>query len=163
MITLQQAQPEELNLVMDILEDAARWLDSRGIKQWPFPLPESEWRAMARHISTGEVYLARRPDGRAVGTLRFKWSDPKLWHDESGVAGYVHDFAIHDTVRGCGIGAAMLEWAKAHVHARGKEFLRLDCLADNAALNRYYLNVGLQYRGRVQDGNYAASLFEVAV
>lgn len=161
-LTMQPAKPEELKAVMEILDDAARWLHSRGIKQWPYPTPPSEWHAMTRHIATGEVYLARL-DGRAVGTLRFKWSDAKLWHDDAGIAGYIHDFAIHDSVRGQGVGAAMLEWAKEHIRARGKKLLRLDCVAHNAALNRYYRNVGLQYRGQAQDGNYVGSLFEVAL
>ncbi len=162
-ITMQPAQPEELNTVMDILDDAARWLHSRGIKQWPYPTPPSEWPRMARHIATGEVYLARLEDGRAVGTLRFERKDPELWHDDAGIAGYVHDFAIHDSVRGQGIGAAMLEWAKGHIRARGKQLLRLDCVANNPALNRYYRDIGLTYRGQGHDRNYIGSLYEVAL
>ncbi len=162
-ITMQPAQPEELNTVMDILDDAARWLHSRGIKQWPYPTPPSEWPRMARHIATGEVYLARLEDGSAVGTLRFKWSDPSLWGDDGGEAGYIHDFAIYSSVHGRKIGAAMLEWAKGRIRSEGKTLLRLDCVADNPALNQYYRSVGLRYRGEAREFNYVASLYEVAV
>ncbi len=162
-ITVKHARPKELDVVMDILNDAARWLHERGIQQWPYPLPASEWASMPQHISNGQVYLARLPDGRAVGTLRIKWTDTGLWGDKTGIAGYIHNFAIHDSVRGQGVGAAMLEWAKGHIRAEGKQFLRLDCVADNPALNDYYRKAGLQYRGQVRFFEYVASLFEAEV
>ncbi len=163
-VTLRPAEPDELDAVFDILQDAAAWLVSRGIDQWPSPIPEVERLPLARHIAEGDLYLARlQPVGRAVGTLYFRWIDPELWHDEKGEAGYVHSLAIHRSVRGFGMGAAILEWAKAHIRERGKKYLRLDCVADNPALNRYYQERGLVLIGQVQYENYAASLYQVEV
>ena len=54
---------DDLDDVLDILNEAARWLTSRGINQWIDGFPRE---LIARNISRGEVYLARR-DRRAVG------------------------------------------------------------------------------------------------
>ncbi len=163
-LTIRPARPEDLDLVMGILSDACRWLHARGIQQWPDPIPPSEWQVMALTIAAGDVYLAFLPDGRAVGTFRFQWRDQELWGEDSSRAGYIHDFAIHDSVRGNGVGTAMLEWAKEHFRSQGKQFLRLDCVAHNPGLNRYYRKLGLTYRGQVDDGDgYVASLYETAL
>ncbi len=55
-IVIVQAQPADIDAVLDILEDAARWLVSRDIDQWR---PGSfDRHAVAARIERGEVYLA---------------------------------------------------------------------------------------------------------
>ena len=63
-------------------------------------------------------------------------------------------------MHGRGIGAAILEWAMSEVRHRGRQCLRLDCLAGNAHLRRYYEEQGFILQGRVADRDYAAALYE---
>jgi len=41
-----------------------------------------------------------------------------------------------------------------------KRFLRLDCLASNARLRRYYEDLGFVYRGQLTSGEYVGALYE---
>ncbi len=42
----------------------------------------------------------------------------------------------------------------------GKRYLRLDCMAENPALNDYYRRAGFSYRGERRGDGWAASLYE---
>jgi hypothetical protein len=57
---------EELDEVVEVLSEAAAWLNSRGIEQWPDPHP-SEW--VAASIDRGETCLARE-NGAVVDDFR---------------------------------------------------------------------------------------------
>jgi GNAT superfamily N-acetyltransferase len=159
-IQMAQAQPADLDTVLSILEEVAQWLVAKGIDQWQ---PGSFSRqALAEHIDHGEVYLARR-DGEPVGTLMLQWANPVIWGDMPDDAGYVHRLAIRRIVAGQGLGRQLLQWAETTVAATGRRYLRLDCMAENAALNAYYLQAGFTYRGQKQGRNWKASLYEKRV
>ena len=57
----------------------------------------------------------------------------------------------------------MLERAEERVTAAGREYLRLDCRVDNAALRRYYERLGFEHRGDVDQPRFAAALYERTV
>ncbi len=71
-----RARPCDLGTVLSILEEAARWLASRGIRQWG-PGTFSRERLCDR-IERGEMYLFVL-DGRTVGTMALQWSDEETW------------------------------------------------------------------------------------
>jgi RimJ/RimL family protein N-acetyltransferase len=109
-LTIERAPPDELSLVMEIIDEAAAWLHARGItEQWSSPMSQAAWDRMASRIADGNVFLARLPDGQAIGTLRFDWRDDELWRDDPEGGGYVHSFAIRNGARGHGVGAVMIE------------------------------------------------------
>ena len=60
--------------------------------------------------------------------------DPVFWPDSPPDALYLHRFAVRAGHSGSGAGAAALAWADAEVLRRGRRFLRLDCLAQNAGI-----------------------------
>jgi len=160
-LSIRPALPHELAIVMAIQDDAAAWLKANGIRQWTSPLPRSCWDYVERAIASREVYLACWPEcGYAVGTLRLKWTDPRLWPADPEAAAYVHDLAVRRNLKGHRIGALMLEWAKEQARARGRAYLRLDCVAWNPALRQYYEHIGFTCRGEVTQGTYVAALYE---
>jgi GNAT superfamily N-acetyltransferase len=161
-LTIEQATPDELSLVMEIIDEAAAWLHAGGItEQWSSPMSQAAWDRLASRIADGNVFLARLPNGQAVGTLRFDWRDDELWrHDPEG-GGYVHSFAIRNSARGHGVGAAMLEWAKQHVRERGRKYLRLDCWGANKRLCEHYSELGFTYRGTVYDDDGPNAMWEI--
>ena len=131
------AVPADIDDVVDTLNEAARWLASRGINQWRvdgFP-PE----LIAEGISHGEVYVARR-DGRAVGTFTLQWSDELFWPGASEAAGYIHRIAVRRDARG--LGDELLRFAERVTAATGRKLLRLDCFSGNSALCSYYERAG---------------------
>ena len=161
-IEILRAEPADLDTVVSILEEAAQWIMAQGIDQWPATFPP-QWRTrIVESIQRGEVHLARL-DGQPVGTLTLQWSDRMVWGDIEDDAGYVHRLAIRRAFGGKGLGRQLLGWAEAMVAVAGKEHLRLDCMAENPALMRYYERAGFVYRGRVEGQGWNASLYEKRV
>jgi len=63
---------------------------------------------------------------------------------------YLHGFAVRRALAGRGISLAMLTWAAERRREAGKPLLRLDCVAHNARLVRYYDEAGFSRRGTVE-------------
>jgi len=161
LILLETARPEDLPIVMGILDECAAWLHSRGIAQWALPQPPHEWEKMRVQISLGHVYLARMEADRSlVGTLRIEWEDAFLCPNDPAGAGYVHSLAIRDSVRGHQVGAGLLQWAQEQIAERGRKYIRLDCWAKNPRLRRYYEDLGFRRCGDFQRGAWSGALYE---
>jgi len=151
------ARPEELSLVMEILAEAAAWLKQKGIDQWPSP-PNEHWqRRMAAAVGRGELYTFGVVKNR-FAIARFTWRDP-YWPDDN-LAGYIHSMAVHPGMQGQNVGGVILFWAMMKARREGKQFLRLDCLAGNGRLRRYYEDQGFTYQREITDQDYVAALYE---
>lgn len=159
-VDIKQAEPADLPIVMEILGEAAAWLQEQGIDQWPSP-PNEHWqRRMAAAIERGELYTIGIVKNR-FGVVRLTWSDP-YWPDD-GLAGYVHSMAIRPTMHAQKLGEMILFWAMMKIKREKRQFLRLDCRADNGRLRRYYEEQGFVYQGEVTDQDYTAALYEKGV
>jgi GNAT superfamily N-acetyltransferase len=159
-VVIAQAHPTDIDEVLDILEDAARWLVSRGIDQWR---PGSfDRHAFAARIERGEVYLALVGD-QPAGTLTLQTSDPLFWPDAPDDALYLHKLAVRRAYAGQGLGYRLLQWAERTTAAAGKTYLRLDCMAESTAMRAYYEDAGFNYRGDLSGRTWSASLYEKRV
>jgi GNAT superfamily N-acetyltransferase len=139
------AVPDDIDEVLEILDEVARWLSSRGINQWPtdgFPRE-----LIAGDIARGEVYIARR-DRRAIGTFTLQWSDELFWPGAIEAAGYIHRIAVRRDARGLGI--ELIELAERATAATGRKILRLDCFSGNDALCGYYERAGFVRRADIE-------------
>ncbi len=166
-LTVARAGATDFDAVLAILREAADWLSDRGNPQW-----DAGWnhwhddigeRVLRDSIEHYEVYLARR-DGVAVATLRIHWDDAETWGErgDDGSAGYIHAIAIKRSIAGMRVGDRLLEWAVDTIRARGRRCARLDAMASNAALCRYYEERGFRPLETVTlfGGIYTARLFE---
>ncbi len=106
------------------------------------------------------VYLAEL-DNAIVGTYILTWSDPFIWNElDSSDAGYIHRLAVTRDYQGQGIGDILLRSAEAHIKQNGKTKTRLDCMAENARLNQYYIDQGFKYIRRIDGQGWSANLYE---
>ena len=156
-IEIRRAGTDELNEVLDVLAEAARWLSAQGVEQWPARF-ESDWVLPA--IERGETWLAES-DGEVTGSPVVQWEDPIFWAGYPADAGYLHRLAVLRP--GTGLGAQLLRWAERHAAGKGKQFLRLDCVAWNARLRAYYERAGYAHVGRVTVGPYTQARYEKGV
>ncbi|CAG6396600.1 GNAT family N-acetyltransferase [Actinacidiphila cocklensis] len=136
----RRATVASTDVVLGVLDEAARWLGSRGVSQWP-PRFEAAWVEGA--ISRGETWLVDVA-GKAAGTVTLDWSDP-LWADTPGSAAYVHRMAVCRWA--AGLGGVILTWAAATARDQGAGALRLDCVSSNTGLRAYYEAAGFTHRG----------------
>ncbi len=147
-----RAQPGDADAILGILEDAARWLEGRGIDQWhPGDFPRAPLLAV---IARGAAYLARG-EGDPAGTLTVPWEDVLTWGVMPPDGAYLHGFAVRRAYAGLGLGRALLDWAARQAVAAGKTYLRLNCLASNPALRAYYERTGFFLCGLVDEGESA--------
>jgi ribosomal protein S18 acetylase RimI-like enzyme len=162
-LTVVRAVSADYDAVMAILREAADWLSARGIQQWYHWHTDVGERILRERIEHHEVYLFQRGEV-PVGTLTIQWTDADVWGERGidGLAGYVHGMAFARSLGGMRVGERMLEWAVDTIAARGRRLARLDAMASNALLCRYYEQRGFQPRGTATllAGIYTAKLFE---
>jgi GNAT superfamily N-acetyltransferase len=156
-VQVRRARPDDIELVLAVLADAAAWLQTRDVDQWPDRFP-ADWVIPA--IERGETWLAD-VDGEVVGTLVVQWEDPIFWAGSPSDAGYLHRLAARR--HGDGLGGRLLVWAEQHAADNGKAFLRLDCVAENMSLRAYYERAGYDYVGDVTVGAFTQRRYEKRV
>lgn len=157
-VRITRAQQGDLDSVLEILDEASRWLSSKGL--------ESQWRpnpafrqTIKDNIVRGEVYVVKGGEG-IVGTITLQWSDRKFWGDLPLEAGYIHKLAIKHAYSGQHLGLRMLQWAETKTRAEGKRYLRLDCLASNKTIREYYEKIGFVHVRDTLEPGWKASLYE---
>jgi len=152
------AQQGDLDRVLEILEEASRWLISKGLEtQW---LPSPAFRQTIRdNIDHGEVYVAKDVK-ETIGTITLQWSDKKFWGDVPPDAGYIHKLAIKRAHAGQRLGLRLLSWAEVKAREDGKSYLRLDCLASNKVIREYYEKAGFVHVRDTLAPGWKASLYE---
>jgi ribosomal protein S18 acetylase RimI-like enzyme len=157
-VRIIQAQQSDLDSVLEILDEASRWLSSKGLEsQWR---PSPTFRQIIKdNIDRGEVYVVKRVEG-IVGTITLQWSDRKFWGDLPPEAGYIHKLAIKRAYSGQRLGLRMLQWAETKTRTEGKRYLRLDCLASNKTIRGYYENAGFVHVRDTLEPGWKASLYE---
>ena len=163
LLTIARAGAADYDGVMTILREAADWISARGNPPWNHWYMAAGERILRDRLVHHEVYLARR-DAVAVGTVTIQWNDAETWGERGldGHAGYIHGIAISRSVGGMRVGERLLEWAVETIAARGRQFARLDTIASNAALCRYYEERGFRplSTATLFDAIYTARLFE---
>ena len=137
---LGRAVDSDLDQVIAILDEAASWLSSLGINQWPSPFPRV---TVQRDFEHHAVWLATL-DGHAVATLSILTEDPLFWGDLGGNAWYLHRLAIRR--HAAGVGARVLALIEREATTCGVDFLRLDC---GERLRTYYEAAGYELRSSV--------------
>jgi ribosomal protein S18 acetylase RimI-like enzyme len=142
-IDIRPAARDDVDVVLELLAEAAEWTASIGFANWPARFP----RAVVTHgIADRKLYVVHERDA-IVATLALQWRDVMFWGERDGDAGYVHRLVVRRDRAGAGLGATILDWAAEQVNEAGREWLRLDVPTDNVALCAYYERLGFEYRG----------------
>ena len=162
-LAIARAGAADYDTVMAILREAADWISARGNPPWNHWYMDAGERILRDRLAHHEVYLARRDDV-PVGTVTIQWNDAETWGERGldGQAGYIHGIAITRSVGGMRVGERLLQWAVETIAARGRQFARLDTIASNAALCRYYEERGFRSLdiATLFGAIYTARLFE---
>lgn len=154
-LEIRRATPGQFQTVLDILDEAAAWLQDRGIEQWPAQFGGLEnWRTerLRAYVNAGETYLVYEND-QAVATITVTLkADPDYaegWPHGPDTGVYIHRMAVRRTHAGRGIGKQLIDWANTLAARTGRSWLRLDCSRTNTHLQRYYEDQGFVRVGEV--------------
>src|ERR1700722_1043443 len=154
----------ELDISVDILEEAAVWGGSDGRTSWPsgwFSDPAGAGRArLHKDIASRSLYIVWL-DGKSASTFALLDADPARWPAAGDEALYLHRFAVRRSA--AGVGRRALEWMVAEVRRRGRMYLRLDCREDNPGIRGYYERLDFNCVGETTTDRLRLSLYELAV
>ncbi|MFC4099511.1 GNAT family N-acetyltransferase [Paenibacillus xanthanilyticus] len=159
-IVARQATPEDTEAVLALLLGTAKWLQSTGSTQWSALLRGEDSHDTPAAIRRGETFVFAAEDGELAGVFILMqqpspW-DRDLWGElaENGESAfYLHRLAINRRFAGRRLGEAMMRWAESGIQFGGKTLVRLDCIASNEALNRFYSGLGYAFRGATNGFN----------
>ncbi|BFT72800.1 GNAT family N-acetyltransferase [Paenibacillus sp. P36] len=158
-LDIRRAELADAESVRELLVHAARWIErTQGFIQWR---EERFSQSYVLDLIQQDEFFVAHMDGVPVGCFSIQWRDEEIWRDQHHEnAGYVHRLAVSRDYPGMGIGTRLLNWAESYIKEQGKSWIRLDCMADNAALNRYYTREGFAFCGRYEAQGWAAHLYE---
>ncbi|MEC5425248.1 GNAT family N-acetyltransferase [Virgibacillus sp. C22-A2] len=136
------ATNDDSSKVIKMLKQIAQWMKDNEINQWRFLLDGGDDEEIEQAISKQETYIILNDnDIVATFTLLSKQSewDRHIWgKDITSKTLYLHRLAIIPIYMKKGLGRSILAWIENNV--MDKEYLRLDCVADNIKLNTFYKN-----------------------
>jgi GNAT superfamily N-acetyltransferase len=155
---------EDTDASAEILEAAASAGAAEGRPSWsPGSFTGSQGPGISRLRSDLEIkglYLVWVGD-RPVATFSLLESDPLYWPAAADDALYLHRFAVRR--HAAGVGRQAVEWAVGEALRRGREYIRLDCLAENRGIRRYYERCGFAAVDETVIDEVRFSLYEMRV
>ena len=150
---LRRATAAEVDPFIDLLEDAARWMRERGIDQWRPGSMRAQRPAFVAAQNRGEIWVLEQSNRIAGGAVLRSEPDP-IWADiPVADALYVSKLVVARDAVGGKIGGQILDDLETLARERGAAWMRLDCVASNESLARYYQQRGYYPRGSVRSGD----------
>jgi GNAT superfamily N-acetyltransferase len=157
-LIIRQAMPQDVSALAEILQEAARWLEDRGMAMWQ--MDELCPSRIAEEVNSGLFFLAER-DREAAGTIGFQLEDKLFWPDiEQEDSAFIHRLAIKRRFAGGDVSSALILWAIARAHSLGRRYLRLDCEASRLRLREIYERIGFRFHSNRQVGPYFVARYE---
>ena len=158
---IRPALTGDADAVIGILEEAVRWLESRGMPMWR--AEELDGGQIRADIEAGLFHLVEC-DGQATAIFKFQLEDALFWPDiPPGQSAFVHRLAVRRKFSGEGISSAILGWAASKTRSLGRPFLRLDCDAARPRLRALYERFGFKYHSDRQVGPIYVARYEFDV
>lgn len=160
-VSVHEARAADLQTVSAILQEAASWLDGRGMPLWR--ADELAAPNIAQEVSDGLFFIAEC-EGQSAGTMKFQLEDPLFWSDvPQRESAFVHRLAIRRRFAGGAVSSALLEWAVQRARSFDRKFLRLDCDAARPKLRAIYERFGFQYHSDRRVGPYLVARYEYPI
>ncbi len=156
-IEIVQANPNQVAEVSKVLQEAAIWLENKGIKMWE--ADELNPNDIENQVKTGMFWLAK-VDCEIAGCIRFQTEDLEYWDDVPHLdSAFVHRVAVRRKFSGQGIAIAMLDWAKVRAKSLNKRYLRLDC-DQREKLIKFYESQGFVFHSEKIRSPYTVNRYQ---
>ena len=142
-LPLRLATMDDLGAVVDLWNEASKWLAAKGQTQWQYPVRVD---AITERIQAQRLWIMFDDFGPAATVTVDENADPNIWlpSDRPEAALYVHRLVVARRCAGRQFGARILNWAAQHAREAGREYLRLDAWTTNEGLHRYYISQGFR-------------------
>jgi GNAT superfamily N-acetyltransferase len=172
-ITRARDTEQDLQVVLGLIEDARRWLPTKGTDQWakPYPDEDSKLRRVKERIRRGETWIVWHGDVPAATVTIVTKRNIRVWSPEacecdlSDRAVFVHRLITARDYAGLGLGAALIDWAGIRGRkSYGAKWIRVDVWTTNIELHKYYMGTGFERCGTYIHPRYpSGALFQKPV
>jgi GNAT superfamily N-acetyltransferase len=172
-IVCAEPTPENLKVVLDLIEEAMGWLRIKDTDQWEKPWPDEKARdaRVLKGLQGGKTWIVWDGDiPAATVTITTRkngevWSKPASTCDLAERAVFVHRLIISRKYAGLGLGAELIDWAGLRgQRLYGAKWIRIDVWGANEGLHDYYLKTGFERCGFCADPSYpSGALFQKPV
>lgn len=150
-IKIRKAKKEEKEIALELLKEAALWLNKIDVDYWQHWINPTEdfllW--LNDGFDKGQIYYASL-NSEIVGMFRLQWSDEMFWGKQEDNAGYIHSLTVRRKFYNQGIGQKILNIIEDICRDNGKKYLRLDCGENITKLCEYYEKNGFHKKGFVE-------------
>ncbi|MFI9171876.1 GNAT family N-acetyltransferase [Streptomyces lincolnensis] len=141
-ITIRDGGPEDIPVVLAMLDSCVEWLVAQGrTGQWgekPMSQNPKVAESIAGYLETGSMFIAEA-DGVPAATLTLTDGPAAYVPPVDEPERYIHWLASDRRFKGHGAGSALLAHAAEATRRAGVSLLRVDCYAgDDGKLVRYY-------------------------
>jgi GNAT superfamily N-acetyltransferase len=154
-------------ILIDLIEEAARWLRGKDTDQWAEPWPDRRGRdeRIRRGLELGQTWIAWDGDVPAATMTISRHANPDVWRDKGEEeAVYIHRLVVSRAYAGLDLGGVLIDWAvQRELRARRVEWVRVDVWTTNTDLHDYYERQGFIRCGSCPDPRYpSGALFQKA-
>src|SRR5262249_56703299 len=135
-LSIRQAKLQDIDVVSDILREAAAWLEQRGMPLWR--QDELQLNSISADVRSGLFFLAES-DGEPAGTIKYQLEDKLFWADvPQDDSAFIHRLAVRRRFAGGGGFSAPSPLALARTHTLGRRYLRLGFVASRPRVQALY-------------------------
>lgn len=143
---LEPAGEGQVSSFIAVIKERIAWMEQMGMHQWNdeeyLDFYSEEY--FAEHARNGRLFFLMR-GADIAGAAALLESDERWDGDRAYL--YVHHLATRTGLAGKGAGQAFLKAIEEYARKQGKRGVRLDCQAENQALNRFYEKSGYRSVG----------------
>ncbi len=158
----KQTESNQLNLVLQLLAEAAQFLKNKHINQWAHWLhpPQDKVQWVEEGIENGEFYFVYDEANNLIAMYRLMYEDELYWGKQNQKAVYVHSLVVRRNFSGKGVGSNILNAVAQKAKNENINLFRLDCNAANKDLCNYYEKLGFVKVGEKQMPHSLNNLYE---
>ena len=156
---VRAARPQDLPSYVALLEEAARRLWKRDVRQWKPGSQRARMAWLESLVAQGALLRVDDAQGPLGGAILTRAATPE-WAGVPGDAFFAHGLVVATRAEGRGLGARLLARLAELARREGAELLRLDCVEENARLRAFYRDLGFRERERVQVEGVTLRRFE---
>ncbi len=152
-MVFRRAISADTGAIMNIMEDARRFMAQNGVVQWVNGYPSRK--IVAGDIEAGDCYVMEDGGGVCACATVLADGEPSYAriYDGAWLTGKneryltMHRVAVAERVRGTGVAPAMVDEVKARARREGYASIRIDTHRDNLAMQRMLAKTGFEYCG----------------
>jgi len=152
------ATSKDADQIINILNNRAQWLDSKGIFQWP-----TDWMALQEKQIRSDIaknlYHVCIIDDSVCATYRLTQEPEEYWNDDVDAV-YLSKLAVALPYSGTGMGYKIMSLVEK---ATSNEYIRLDSISGNLFLGAFYKQLGYQYVRTENLNEITIDLYELII